>query len=102
MAVYGVVSLQFEQENEQLFDQMSTMVDEVRQIEGKVLEISRLQEIFTDKVLEQVRGLNPLATRRIIQGVWLVGGIIYNNNYFTFVSLRTVHLLSNPRGLITG
>ncbi len=30
------------------------MVDEVRQIEGKVLEISRLQEIFTEKVLEQV------------------------------------------------
>ena len=31
------------------------MVDEVRQIEGKVLEISRLQEIFTEKVLVQVR-----------------------------------------------
>ena len=30
------------------------MVDEVRQIEGKVLEISRLQEIFTEKVLVQV------------------------------------------------
>ena len=45
---------QFEQENEQLFDTMSTLVDEVRQIEGKVLEISRLQEIFADKVLHQV------------------------------------------------
>ena len=31
------------------------MVDEVRQIEGKVLEISRLQEIFTENVLKQVR-----------------------------------------------
>ena len=31
------------------------MVDEVRQIEGKVLEISRLQEIFTENVLSQVR-----------------------------------------------
>ena len=29
------------------------MVDEVRQIEGKVLEISRLQEIFTENVLSQ-------------------------------------------------
>lgn len=26
-----------------------------RQIEGKVVEISRLQEIFTEKVLQQVR-----------------------------------------------
>ena len=33
---------------------MNSMVDEVRQIEGKVLEISRLQEIFTEKVLVQV------------------------------------------------
>ena len=96
MAVYGVVSLQFEQENEQLFDQMSTMVDEVRQIEGKVLEISRLQEIFTDKVLEQVRGLNSLTARRIIHGVWLVGGTTYN--YVAFVTLHTVDLLSNPIG----
>ena len=31
------------------------MVDEVRQIEGKVLEISRLQEIFTENVFKQVR-----------------------------------------------
>ena len=30
------------------------MVDEVRQIEGRVIEISRLQEIFTDRVLVQV------------------------------------------------
>ena len=47
---------QFEQENEQLFEQMSSLVDEVRQIEGKVIEISRLQEVFADKVLQQVRG----------------------------------------------
>ncbi len=43
-------------ENEQLFEEVSTLVDEVRQIEGKVLEISKLQEIFTEKVLEQVSG----------------------------------------------
>ena len=47
--------MQFEQENEQLFSEMNSMVDEVRQIEGKVLEISRLQEIFTEKVLIQVK-----------------------------------------------
>lgn len=37
-----------------MFSEMNSMVDEVRQIEGKVLEISRLQEIFTEKVLVQV------------------------------------------------
>ena len=33
---------------------MNSLVDEVRQIEGKVIEISRLQEVFADKVLQQV------------------------------------------------
>ena len=37
----------------QLFETLDSLVDEVRQIEGKVIEISRLQEIFTEKVLEQ-------------------------------------------------
>lgn len=37
-----------------LFNDMSTLVDEVRQIEGRVVEISRLQEVFAEKVLEQV------------------------------------------------
>ena len=52
-----VLCLQFEHENEQLFTEMNSMVDEVKQIEGKVLEISRLQEIFTENVLSQVRAL---------------------------------------------
>ena len=55
-------SLQFEQENEQLFSEMNSMVDEVRQIEGKVLEISRLQEIFTEKVLVQVSFFCTMST----------------------------------------
>ncbi len=37
-----------------MFAEMSTLVDEVRQIEGKVIEISKLQEIFAEKVLVQV------------------------------------------------
>ena len=52
--ICAVYCTQFEQENEQLFEEMSSLVDEVRQIEGKVLEISRLQEVFTDRVLSQV------------------------------------------------
>uniref|UniRef100_A0A8C5F9E3 Syntaxin-18 n=1 Tax=Gadus morhua TaxID=8049 RepID=A0A8C5F9E3_GADMO len=43
----------FEQENQRLVSEMSSLVDEVRQIEGKVVEISRLQEIFAEKVLQQ-------------------------------------------------
>jgi syntaxin 18 len=48
-------------ENEQLYEEMSSMVDEVRQIEGKIVEISRLQEIFADKVLEQDRSISKVA-----------------------------------------
>nr|XP_048704832.1 syntaxin-18 isoform X3 [Caretta caretta] len=43
----------FEQENQRLVGEMNSLFDEVRQIEGKVVEISRLQEIFTEKVLQQ-------------------------------------------------
>jgi len=35
---------------------MSTMTNELRMIEGKVIEISKLQELFTEKVLHQVSG----------------------------------------------
>ena len=48
---------QFALENEQLFEQVTTMVDEVRQIEGKVIEISKLQELFSEKVLQQVNNV---------------------------------------------
>ncbi|CAH1797127.1 unnamed protein product [Owenia fusiformis] len=51
----------FQAENEQLFEEMNSMVDEVRQIEGKVVEISRLQEIFTEKVLEQEKDIDRIA-----------------------------------------
>lgn len=48
------VFLQLHEENAQLFDHMNSLVDEVRQIEGAVVEISQLQRVFTEKVLEQV------------------------------------------------
>ncbi|XP_055033603.1 syntaxin-18 isoform X1 [Misgurnus anguillicaudatus] len=43
----------FEQENQRLVGEMNSLLDEVRHIEGKVVEISRLQEIFAEKVLQQ-------------------------------------------------
>lgn len=43
----------FEMENQRLFTEMNSLVDEVRHIEGQVVEISQLQEIFSEKVLHQ-------------------------------------------------
>lgn len=51
----------FEQENQQLYDEMNNMVDEVKKIEGKVVEIAQLQEIFTEKVLEQEKDIDRIA-----------------------------------------
>ncbi|KXJ16160.1 syntaxin-18 [Exaiptasia diaphana] len=50
----------FEQENKKLFEEMNSLVDEVRQIEGRVVEISRLQEIFSEKVLQQSHQIDRL------------------------------------------
>lgn len=50
----------FQRENDQLFDDLSALTDEVQQIGGKVVEIARLQEIFTDKVLQQEQDLTRL------------------------------------------
>jgi hypothetical protein len=44
----------FQQENVLMVEHMNSLVDEVKQIEGKVLAISKLQETFTQNVLEQV------------------------------------------------
>lgn len=52
----------FESENEQLYNELNTMTEEVRQIESKVVHIAELQEIFTEKVLDQDRDLDRLMT----------------------------------------
>ena len=33
---------------------LNSVVDEVKQIEGKVVEISRLVDVFSEKILQQV------------------------------------------------
>uniref|UniRef100_A0A9L0R3H1 Syntaxin-18 n=1 Tax=Equus caballus TaxID=9796 RepID=A0A9L0R3H1_HORSE len=64
----------FEQENQRLIGEMNSLFDEVRQIEGKVVEISRLQEIFTEKVLQQEAEIDSIhqlvvgATENIKEG----------------------------------
>ncbi|KOC62285.1 Syntaxin-18 [Habropoda laboriosa] len=52
----------FEAENEQLYNELNTLTEEVKQIESKVVHIAELQEIFTDKVLDQDKDLDRLMT----------------------------------------
>uniref|UniRef100_A0A3B5JZ15 Syntaxin-18 n=1 Tax=Takifugu rubripes TaxID=31033 RepID=A0A3B5JZ15_TAKRU len=78
----------FEQENQRLESEMNNLVDEVRQIEGKVVEISRLQEIFTEKVLQQeaeIDGIHQLvvgATENVKEGNEDIREAIKNNAGF--------------------
>lgn len=51
----------FARENEALYDEMNSLAREVGQIEGRVVEIARLQEIFTEKVLEQEKDIDRIA-----------------------------------------
>lgn len=48
----------FEQENKRIFDEMNSLVNEVRNIEGRVVEIAKLQEVFSEKVLEQSKQID--------------------------------------------
>lgn len=50
----------FESENEQLYNDLNSLTDEVRQIESKVVHIAELQEIFTEKVLEQEKDVERI------------------------------------------
>uniref|UniRef100_A0A8D0KPR7 Syntaxin-18 n=1 Tax=Salvator merianae TaxID=96440 RepID=A0A8D0KPR7_SALMN len=78
----------FEQENQRLVGEMNSLFDEVRQIEGKVVEISRLQEIFTEKVLQQEVDIDNIhhlvvgATENIKEGNEDIREAIKNNAGF--------------------
>ncbi|XP_057332790.1 syntaxin-18 [Microplitis mediator] len=52
----------FEAENEQLYNELNTITEEVKQIESKVVHIAELQEVFTEKVLAQDRDLDKLVS----------------------------------------
>ena len=64
----------FEEENQHLFKQMNSLSDEVKDIELKVIEIARLQEIFTDNVLKQEIDLNKLSDLTISSTENIRGG----------------------------
>ncbi|XP_028303360.1 syntaxin-18 [Gouania willdenowi] len=78
----------FEQENQRLISEMNSLVDEVRQIEGKVVEISRLQEIFSEKVLQQETEIDSIhqlvvgATENVKEGNEDIREAIKNNAGF--------------------
>ncbi|XP_063383068.1 syntaxin-18 [Cydia fagiglandana] len=50
-----------EEENVQLLNELNSMTEEVRQIESKVLHIAELQEIFTEKVLQQEQDIDRIS-----------------------------------------
>lgn len=52
----------FQSENELLYNELNSLSDEVRQIESKVVHIAELQELFTEKVLQQDRDIERIAT----------------------------------------
>lgn len=52
----------FESENDYMFAELNSLSDEVKQIENKVVHISELQELFTEKVLQQERDIERIAT----------------------------------------
>ncbi|KAJ8683676.1 hypothetical protein QAD02_019468 [Eretmocerus hayati] len=52
----------FEAENEQLYNELNTLTEEIAEIESKVVHISELQEIFTEKVMDQDKNLERVLT----------------------------------------
>ncbi|CAG7786260.1 unnamed protein product [Allacma fusca] len=51
----------FEAENAQLLNELNSMAEEVDQIESSVVQIAQLQEIFTEKVLEQEKDIGKIS-----------------------------------------
>jgi len=55
----------FERENEKMYVDLMSLKDDIQQIETKVVKIAELQEIFTEKVLQQKDDINNIATNAI-------------------------------------
>ncbi|KDR16158.1 syntaxin-18 [Zootermopsis nevadensis] len=52
----------FEAENAQLYNELNSLTEEVKQIESKVVRIAELQEIFTEKVLQQDKDIDRITS----------------------------------------
>ena len=55
----------FDQENEKMYEDLMTLKDEVQQIETKVVKIAELQQIFTEKVLQQSNDIEIIAANAV-------------------------------------
>ena len=54
-----------EMENEKLMDHLSSLENQVDQVQSKVVKIAELQSIFTEKVLQQAEGLEKVAEEAV-------------------------------------
>ncbi|KAJ8981789.1 hypothetical protein NQ317_014806 [Molorchus minor] len=52
----------FESENDLLYNELNSISDEVKHMESKVVHIAELQEVFTEKVLQQEKDIERIAT----------------------------------------
>lgn len=90
-------AMQLEMENEALMEQLSSLTDSVQQVQHKVVKIAELQEIFTEKVLQQADDIDRVhaqtvaATENVKGGNEAVRTAIQNNAsyrvYILFVLL---------------
>merc|ERR1712080_203258 len=55
----------FEQENEKMYEDLMSLKDDVQQIESKVVKIAELQQIFTEKVLQQKDDIELIASNAV-------------------------------------
>lgn len=53
------------EENEKLYTELTSIQSEVQQVETKVLRIAELQEVFTEKVLEQKGSIELVADNAV-------------------------------------
>ena len=51
----------FEEENEKMYEDLISLKDDVQQIESKVVKIAELQQIFTEKVLQQKDDIDTIS-----------------------------------------
>ena len=54
-----------EMENEKLIDHLSSLTNQVDQVQSKVVKIAELQSIFTEKVLQQAESLEKVAEEAV-------------------------------------
>jgi len=52
---------QFEQENLKMLSDLNSVMDEVKVIEEKVVEIARLQQVFSEQVIQQEHDINMVS-----------------------------------------